>query len=58
MCNNIIVLYIFIFLKIIAVVILPIAIFIFRKKEFNKYIIKRRDIRFIYLIIEIDNIDF
>lgn len=39
MCNNIIVLYIFIFLKIIAVVILPIAIFIFRKKEFNKYII-------------------
>ena len=39
MCTNIIVLYVFIILKIIAAVILPIAIFFLRKKDFVKYII-------------------
>lgn len=39
MCDNIIILYLFMFLKIIAIVILPIIIFIKRKKEYVKYLI-------------------
>lgn len=39
MCNNLIVLYVFIIIKIIAVIVLPILIYIFRKKEFVKYML-------------------
>ena len=39
MCNNIIVLYLFIIIKIIVLVILPIIIFIKRKKEYSKILI-------------------
>ena len=38
MCNNIIVLYLFMILKIVAIIILPIIIFIKRKKEYVKYL--------------------
>ena len=39
MCNNIIVLGIFIFLKVVAVIILPIIIFVKRKKQYAKIIL-------------------
>ena len=39
MCNNIIVLWIFIILKIISIIILPIIIIIKRKKDYIKYIL-------------------
>ena len=39
MCNNIIVLYIFMFIKIIALLILPIIIFIKRKKDYKNILI-------------------
>lgn len=39
MCNNLIVLYIFIILKVIVIFILPIVIYLLRKKEFVKYLI-------------------
>ena len=38
MCDNIIILYLFMFLKIVAIIVLPIVIFLKRKKEYVKYL--------------------
>ena len=51
MCNNIIVLYIFMFIKIITILILPIIIFIKRKKEYIKILILVEIILLLFFLI-------
>lgn len=51
MCNNIIILYIFMFIKLITILVLPITIFIKRKKEYIKILILVEMVLLIFFLI-------